>query len=114
MSAPKDTLTETLVYAWPLYEMARMRAATSPLRLPDGRTAPEGLRWCNVFTHARKLLKAGTSRVVTPNNDTLYTNAWLDLSDGPLVMNVPDTAGRYYVLGFLDFFTNPFAHVASV
>ncbi len=113
MSAPKDTLTETLVYAWPLYEMARMRAATSPLRLPDGRTAPEGLRWCNVFTHARKLLKAGTSRVVTPNNDTLYTNAWLDLSDGPLVMNVPDTAGRYYVLGFLDFFTNPFAHVGQ-
>ena len=113
MSAPKDTLTEALVYAWPLYEMARMRAATSPLRLPDGRTAPAGQRWCNVFTHARKLLKAGTSRVVTPNNDTLYTNAWLDLSDGPLVMNVPDTAGRYYVLGFLDFFTNPFAHVGQ-
>jgi len=113
MSATKDTLTEALVYAWPLYEMARMRAATSPLRLPDGRVAPEGQRWCNVFTHARKLLKAGTSRVVTPNNDTLYTNAWLDLSDGPLVMSVPDTADRYYVLGFLDFFTNPFAHVGQ-
>ena len=107
------TLQEALVYTWPLYEMMRMRAATSPLRLPDGRTGPDGQRWCNVFTHARKLLKAGTSRVVTPNNDTLYTNAWLDLSDGPLVMHVPDTAGRYYVLGFLDFFTNPFAHIGQ-
>jgi hypothetical protein len=30
-----------------------------------------------------------------------------------LVLEVPDTAGRYYVLGFLDFFTNPFASAGS-
>lgn len=66
-----------------------------------------------MFTHARQLLRAGKSRVVTPNNDTLYTNAWLDLSDGPLVIDVPDTAGRYYVLGLLDFYTNPFAHIGQ-
>jgi hypothetical protein len=104
---------EAVVYAYPLYEMRRMRAATSPRRTDAHGEAPEPQRWCNVFTHARQLLRAGKSRVVTPNNDTLYTNAWLDLGAGPLVIDVPDTAGRYYVLGLLDFFTNPFAHLGQ-
>jgi hypothetical protein len=102
---------QAVTWAYPLYEMRRMRAATSPRRTEAGQAAPEGMRWCNLFTHARQLLRAGTSRVVTPNNDTLYTNAWLDLGAGPLVIDVPDTAGRYYVLGLLDFYTNPFAHI---
>jgi len=104
---------EAAVYAWPLYEMRRMRAATSPQRIAGTGAAPAGQRWCNVFTHARELLRADASRVVTPNNDTLYTTAWLDLGDGPLVIDVPDTAGRYYVLGLLDFHTNPFAHIGQ-
>ena len=104
---------EAVVYAFPLHEMSRMRAATSPQRTDIAGEAPKPHRWCNVFTHARQLLGAGKSRVVTPNNDTLYTNAWLDLGDGPLVIDVPDTAGRYYVLGLLDFYTNPFAHIGQ-
>ena len=109
--------TEAFIYGLPLYEMSRMRAATSPRRIDGFGHAGDGadstMRWCNVFIHARKLLAAGTSRVVTPNNDTLYTNAWLDLGAGPLVIDVPDTDGRYYVLGLLDFFTNPFAHIGQ-
>ena len=104
---------EAVIHTCPLYEMRRMRAATSPRRNAAGEAAPAPLRWCNQFVHARQLLRAGTSRVVTPNNDTLYTNAWLDLGAGPLVIDVPDTAGRYYVLGLLDFFTNPFAHLGQ-
>ncbi len=104
---------EAVVYAFPLHEMSRMRAATSPPRTDIAGEAPKPHRWCNVFTHARQLLGAGKSRVVTPNNDTLYTNAWLDLGNGPLVIDVPDTAGRYYVLGLLDFYTNPFAHIGQ-
>jgi hypothetical protein len=108
---------QALIYAWPLYEMHRMRAATSPRRTAaDGFAgdSPESpLRWCNSFIHERRLLTAGASRVVMPNNDTLYTNAWLDLSDGPLVITLPDTGDRYHVLGLLDYFTNPFAHVGT-
>lgn len=107
---------EAVTYTYPLYEMARMRAATSPRQCAagpagDGPDSPQ--RWCNLFTHARKLLGAGESRVVTPNHDTLYTNAWLDLRDGPLVIDVPDTGGRYYVLGLLDFYTHPFASIGQ-
>jgi hypothetical protein len=118
MTANTETQLRTLaeqavVYTFPLYEMSRMRAATSPQRTEAAGEAPKPQRWCNVFTHARQLLGAGKSRVVSPNNDTLYTNAWLDLGDGPLVIDVPDTAGRYYVLGLLDFYTNPFAHIGQ-
>jgi hypothetical protein len=106
---------QACTYLYPLWEMARMRAATAPRRDGRGRTVDADpattRRWVNTFVHARRLLGAGASRVVTPNHDTLYTNAWLDLSRGPVVIEVPDTADRYYVLGFLDFWTNPFAHV---
>jgi hypothetical protein len=36
------------------------------------------------------------------NRDTLITIGWLDLSKGPLVLHVPDMAGRYYGVQFTD------------
>lgn len=105
------------ITCWPLYEMQRMRAATSARKAPGQGFAgdsPESTeRWCNLFTHERALLTAGKSRVVMPNNDTLYVNAWIDLSAGPVVIRLPDTGDRYYVLGMLDYYTNPFAHVGT-
>jgi hypothetical protein len=36
------------------------------------------------------------------NRDTLYVVGWLDLSNGPLILHVPDMAGRYYSVQFTD------------
>ncbi|MFI9273467.1 DUF1254 domain-containing protein [Kitasatospora sp. NPDC052896] len=47
--------------------------------------------------------------VVAPNVDTLYTSAWLDLKSGPIVLHVPDTHGRYFMMPMLDAWTNVFA-----
>ncbi|CAM3688357.1 DUF1254 domain-containing protein [Occultella aeris] len=64
----------------------------------------------NTFSHARTL--AGPADTfVTINNDTVYSMAQLDLSAGPLALHVPDTSGRYYVLQFVDAWTNNFAYV---
>lgn len=110
---------EAILYALPLYEMARMQVASSPRKNSNGQFAdPEGgpestRRWVNLFSHTRRLLDASDRRVVTPNADTLYTNAWLDLSAGPVLLHTPDTGQRYYVLGLLDFYTNPFAHLGT-
>ncbi len=48
---------------------------------------------------------------VSPNNDTLYLIAICDVRAGPLVLHTPDTADRYYVLQFVDAWTNNFAYI---
>ena len=64
----------------------------------------------NSFSHASKL--AGPDdRFVSINNDTIYSIAQVDVSGGPLLLRVPDTAGRYYVLQFVDAWTDNFAYV---
>ena len=64
----------------------------------------------NRFGHAPSL--AGPEeRFVSINNDTIYSAAQVDLSGGPLRLDVPDTAGRYYVLQFIDAWTNNFAYI---
>ena len=61
----------------------------------------------NEFGYARQLLGPETE-FVSPNNDTLYVVAACDVREGPLVLHVPDTGGRYYVLQFVDAWTNNF------
>lgn len=64
----------------------------------------------NTFSHASQL--AGPDdRFVSVNNDTLYSIAVLDLSGGPVLLRVPDTGGAYYVLQFVDAWTDNFAYV---
>jgi len=98
----------------PLFEMARMRAATTPRRHSvqgfAGDSPDSSMRWVNQFTHTRRLRSPDDKEVVTPNNDTLFSNAWLDLSGGPLIIDVPAFGSRYWVLGFLDAWTNPWAY----
>jgi hypothetical protein len=64
----------------------------------------------NRFGYARALLGPETE-FVSPNNDTLYVVAACDVRQGPLVLHVPDTGGRYYVLQFVDAWTNNFAYI---
>ena len=64
----------------------------------------------NHFSHARTL--AGPADTfVSINNDTVYSMAQIDLSAGPVLLETPDTDGRYYVLQFVDAWTNNFAYV---
>lgn len=65
----------------------------------------------NQFVHGKKRVNPRSRHVTTPNHDTLYSSAWLDLSEGPLVVEVPDTDGRYYSLQFMDAYTNSHAAI---
>ncbi|WP_176080584.1 DUF1254 domain-containing protein [Paraburkholderia tropica] len=106
-----DLAVEAVQFALPLYEMARMLSATCPR--VEGHDADATARWANAWLHTRQLLGPQHRRVVTPNNDTLYSSAWLDLRGGPLVIRVPAMHSRYYVLGLLDMYTNPFGYIGS-
>lgn len=46
----------------------------------------------------------------SPNRDTLYFQAWYDLTNGPLILHAPDTHGRYYNLDYVDLFSETAAH----
>ncbi len=53
-----------------------------------------------------------TSDIVTPNNDTPYSWAWLDLRAEPVVVSVPAVPkDRYYVMQWIDLFTQNFAYI---
>jgi hypothetical protein len=47
--------------------------------------------------------------ITAPNADTLYTTSFFDVGDEPWVLSVPDMKGRYFLLPFLDGWTNVFA-----
>jgi len=52
--------------------------------------------------------------VVTPANDFLYLNGWIDLSDGPVLLDIPVVEGdRYFVIELLDAFTNNFVNLSA-
>lgn len=72
------------------YEMLRTRQAQS------SRVAEAGFgTGINALIPRVTLADASTREVTTPNNDTLYGSAWLDLSQGPVFFTVPPLS-RYH------------------
>lgn len=63
----------------------------------------------NTWIHLRQYPPSSFRGVVRPNFDTLYSIAWLDLTQGPVVIGVPDTAGRYFCVPLYDMWTDCFA-----
>ena len=63
----------------------------------------------NTFSNAPAFPPADFKAIVRPNFDTLYSSALLDLTKEPVIVSVPDTHGRYYLLPMLDMWTDVFA-----
>jgi hypothetical protein len=57
---------------------------------------------------------AEQSGYVTPNVNTLYGFGFLDLGPQPIIMTLPDSRGRYYMVEVVDMWTNAFAYPAGV
>lgn len=67
----------------------------------------------NAFNVYPGLATPGAAIDFTPNNDTVYGLAWLDLSQGPVLMTIPEVKGRYYTIQATDWALNTFAYVGS-
>jgi hypothetical protein len=94
-----DAVAAAIEFYFPMYEMARTRyqALFNPNRLETNR-----------FRHRRQLADHTHRNVTTPNNDTLYSAAWLNLADGPVLLTLPSIEKRYWSIALMDMFTNNF------
>ena len=95
-------------FAFPIYEVLRTRGAA----LDRARAAglPSGV---NVMLPRLTLADANSRQVTTPNNDTLYASAWLDLAAGPVIVTMPDLAGRYHSAALMSLTTDNTAIIGT-
>ena len=63
----------------------------------------------NVLQHYRELTTVETQDITTPNNDTLYSRAWIDLDAGPVTLHMPESGDRYVSYAFMDMYGTNFA-----
>lgn len=85
------------VWGYPMVRAAQLRANLTKPRNPADPAEQFVARGpLNAMAHARALATPQTRVGVAPNNDTLYSLAWLDLASGPFILETPDFGQRYY------------------
>ena len=95
-----ETVSEAYIYAFPLV----LTDATKTLSTNTDGTMT-GRAPINQFNHVKKLADASFRTVVTPNVDTVYSQAWLDISEEPMIFVLPET-DRFCNVQLLDAWTN--------
>jgi hypothetical protein len=99
-----DIASEAYIYGFPLVLMDVTRRISTNVSRPGENAAP-----INQLGHKRSFPDDTFTTVVTPNADTLYSFAFLDLAKGPIVLSLPEMGDRYYLMQMLDAWTNVFA-----
>jgi hypothetical protein len=95
--------TEAYIYGYPLVTFDTVRQQQTNVAAPDADHAPVG-----------QMIKMRTYPAVdnhccaAPNADTLYTEAWLDVSKEPWILGIPDMGARYYIVPILDGWSDVF------
>lgn len=102
LAGPVEKAREAYRFGFPVYQMAFTRQQAAA-RLPAG------VNGVNILFHRPTLADASAREVTTPNNDTLYSAAWLDLSAGPVTLTMPALPRRYHSVAMMSAFTDNFA-----
>ena len=93
---------EAYIFGYPLVLMELTRQAMEA----------DATKGANHLYHLRSFPDHTFRNVVRPNNDTVYSVNWFDLKKEPMIISVPDS-DRYYVLPFMDAWTNVFSSIGS-
>jgi hypothetical protein len=101
---PTDAATEAYIYGYPLVLMDLTQQVMTNVPQASENAAP-----LNQLGNKRKFPEPADTAVVSPNADTLYSFAFLDLSHEPMLLSVPEMGKRYYLMQMLDAWTNVFA-----
>ncbi len=89
---------QAYMFGLPPTEIARLRS----MPMFSGNASREANR--NGFSHLRGLMPPGTG-ACCPNQDTLYSLAWLDVSEAPVILSIPPMGERYFVAHVTDIYT---------
>ena len=95
-----ETVEDAYVYAFPLVLMDATETSATNTEEVVAEKAP-----VNQFIHSVALADAQFRTVVTPNVDTIYSQVWYDLSEEPMVYELPET-DRFCKVQVLDGWTN--------
>lgn len=100
---------QAAVYCAPIVAMYNLRYSVS--LAPTARSKPgEIWRFADIATPT----VAQQTGYVTPNVNVLYGFGFVDLRREPVVLSVPDSNGRYYMVQMVDMWTNSFAYAGGV
>ena len=99
---------QAYIYGFPMMMMDLTREAATTVPTAGQFEAP-----VNQFAVMTEYPDASFRAVVRTGLDTLFAVAWADLDEEPLILSVPDTDGRYYVIALFDMWTNIFASIGS-
>ncbi len=102
--------TQAFVYGFPWVFLPQIRY--------DWVTQPRNPKWVpyvplNQFWNSTELATATYRDGGSPNNDTLYSMAVLDLAKEPLILSVPAVGERYYGIEMASADSDNFAYVGS-
>ncbi|MEY4237998.1 MAG: hypothetical protein RL339_599 [Pseudomonadota bacterium] len=93
------------IYGYPLVDLLKQQHNETH-RIAQDQPVAAPVNAIAVYPHLLTPETQGQLRAA--NADTLYLNAWLDLSRGPVLVDVPVFGARYYTLAFMDLYGRPY------
>jgi len=100
---------DAYIYGYPLVTFDMARKQQTNVAKPDEQHAP-----MNQMIKMRTYLPIDNHCCAAPNADTLYTIAWLDVYNEPLMLSIPEIRDRYYIVPLLDGFSEVIKVISSI
>jgi hypothetical protein len=99
---------DAYVYGLPLLVTDATYQTMTSVDVSQGAYGP-----ANQFNNVRSANSSGSTAVVAPGATSLSSIAWLDLSDEPQVLHVPKVTGHFFVLAFIDPYTENLVNLGT-
>ena len=94
--------TLAYVYGYPIVDMSQ-QMFNETHRIGSGRQVYAPVN--RIFSYGALITPSTQGNLRLPNHDTLYFSGWYDVSSEPVILHVPDTAGRYYTIAVTNFYS---------
>lgn len=104
---------QAYTWGWPAVSLHNRRLAMRQVPRPGLLDGILPLAPINQLSMLTDYMDAGQRYVLSPNQDVVYGQTFLDLSKEPVIVQVPDFGSRYWVLHCMDAYTEVFAAPSS-